>query len=356
MWSTCIFCHHPLGANEVIEQFPVGRRLAFDGERGRLWVVCRRCEKWNLSPLEERWEAMEACERLYRSTRLRVATDQIGLAKLADGTELVRIGRPLRPEFAAWRYGDQFGRRRRGMLLRVGLGLGALGGVLAGGLAVGVSLGGAWYGLWQLTEYIVRGSPEQVVAKLRKPGGDIAHVRRRHLNEMRLVPGETDDQFGIFVRAKNDRFTLHGPEAVRAAGILLPAANRFGGSRTQVAAAVGAIEQSGGSEPFLLETARRQARDLPVLGGKPKKHRQPLALAPELRLAAEMAAHEESERRALEGELIILEEAWRQAEEIAGIADNLLVSDQVERKLRGLRGLRIGNRESGIGNREEESG
>jgi hypothetical protein len=42
------------------------------------------------------------------------------------------------------------------------------------------------------------------------------------------------------------------------------------------------------------------------------------------RLALEMAAHEESERRALEGELGELEEAWREADEIATIADALL--------------------------------
>jgi hypothetical protein len=70
-------------------------------------VVCRHCERWNLSPLEERWEAIEEAERLYRDTRKRVATDNIGLAKLRDGTTIVRIGEPLRPEFAAWRYGDQ---------------------------------------------------------------------------------------------------------------------------------------------------------------------------------------------------------------------------------------------------------
>ena len=61
-----MFCHRPLGANQVIEHFPVGRRLAFDAERGRLWVVCRKCERWNLTPLEERWEAVETCERLFR--------------------------------------------------------------------------------------------------------------------------------------------------------------------------------------------------------------------------------------------------------------------------------------------------
>jgi len=54
----------------------------------------------------------------------------------------------------------------------------------------------------------------------------------------------------------------------------------------------------------------------------------------EIRLAVEMATQEEAERRAMEGELDILEEAWRQAEEIAGIADNLLVPQSVEEFLR----------------------
>jgi hypothetical protein len=40
-------------------------------------------------------------------------------------------------------------------------------------------------------------------------------------------------------------------------------------------------------------------------------------------LALEMALHEESERRALQGELEDLEEAWREAESIARIADAL---------------------------------
>jgi len=94
MYSTCLFCNQSLGANEVVEAFPVGRRLAFDQKRGRLWVVCRRCEKWNLTPLEERWEAMETCERLFRDTPRRVSTDNIGLAKLSEGLELLRIGVP----------------------------------------------------------------------------------------------------------------------------------------------------------------------------------------------------------------------------------------------------------------------
>ena len=105
MYSTCLFCNQDLGSNEVIEQFPIGRRLAFDASKGRLWVVCRKCERWNLTPLEERWEAIEECERLFAGTRLRVSTDNIGLAYLPEGVALVRIGRALSSEIAAWRYG-----------------------------------------------------------------------------------------------------------------------------------------------------------------------------------------------------------------------------------------------------------
>src|SRR3954468_21535370 len=143
MYSTCIFCHSTLGANESVEHFPIGRRLAFDAAKGRLWVVCRRCERWNLTPVEERWEAIEECERAYRSTKLRASTDEIGLARISEGLELVRIGQPLRPEFAAWRYGDQFGKRRRRTIIR-GTAVGVV--VLAVpflGPSIGISIGAA---------------------------------------------------------------------------------------------------------------------------------------------------------------------------------------------------------------------
>ena len=59
MYSTCLFCAGSLGRNDVIERLPVGRRVAFDPSKGRLWVVCPRCARWNLTPFEERWEALE---------------------------------------------------------------------------------------------------------------------------------------------------------------------------------------------------------------------------------------------------------------------------------------------------------
>src|SRR5918997_3016081 len=146
MYHTCLFCHGDLGANESVEHFPVGRRLAFDAAKGRLWVVCPRCARWNLTPLEERWEAIEQCERLYRGTRLRASTDNIGLARLGSGLELVRIGAPLRPEFAAWRYSAKFGRRRRDAQLVAGAGaaLTVAAGVVAAPVIVPALAIGAW--------------------------------------------------------------------------------------------------------------------------------------------------------------------------------------------------------------------
>jgi hypothetical protein len=62
------------------------------------------------------------------------------------------------------------------------------------------------------------------------------------------------------------------------------------------------------------------------------------ALSTPHRLALEMSLHEEAERRALRGELRELERAWRDAEEIAGIADELLVPESVDGAYARLKG------------------
>ena len=58
------------------------------------------------------------------------------------------------------------------------------------------------------------------------------------------------------------------------------------------------------------------------------------------RLALEMALHEDVEMRALQGELHTLERAWRDAEEIAAIADGILTPSPMQSALNRLR--RIG--------------
>jgi len=45
MYATGIHCAARLGSNDAIEAMPTGRRMAFDQLLGRLWVVCRTCER-----------------------------------------------------------------------------------------------------------------------------------------------------------------------------------------------------------------------------------------------------------------------------------------------------------------------
>ncbi len=339
VYATCLFCNKPLGHNEALETFPVGRRLAFDAEKGRLWVVCRECERWNLSPLDERWEAIEQAEKLYRDTRRRVATDNIGLAHLRDGTTLVRIGKPQRPEFAAWRYGDQFGRRRRRQLLVAGSGVVAIGAVATGGAIAGIGLGAFGWVIAQIGQGIVRGNPETVVAKIRTEDVGLVHVRRRHLAESSIARAD-DGTMSLYLRFKNGNATFEGREAERIAAIVLPKVNRFGGGRRAVSDAVSEIEQSGSAEAYLdrlTRTAPTHVRPFPAKkrsrwsGSSYDFNKYGLfSLPAQHRLALEMALHEEAERRAMEGELLQLQDAWKEAEEIAAIADNLLLPESVE--------------------------
>jgi hypothetical protein len=341
MYATCLFCNAPLGRNETLEPFPVGRRLAYDAARGRLWVVCRRCERWNLSPVEERWEAIEAAERLYRGTRLRAATDQVGLARVGDGLELVRIGRPLRPEFAAWRYGDQFGRRRRRQIAWAGAGLAAIGAVAVGGASIGIGVGSfLWIGQ-RAAQRALHGSPDAVVARMTAAGRGVA-LTRKDLAQVR-IRGEEDRPFGVEVPDGSRRLLLEGEEAVRVVGRLIPAVNRFGAAPAAVREAVDALERAGGPEGYLAGLRRRAAATRSRAGkteswwGADEIPRTGLyALGATDRIALEMAAHEEQERQALEGELAALERAWRDAEEIAAIADDLLVPGSVRQRLDAL--------------------
>ncbi|HKS06055.1 MAG TPA: hypothetical protein VJR92_07050 [Gemmatimonadaceae bacterium] len=345
MYSVCIFCTKPLGTNESLEAFPVGTRIAFDAARGRLWVVCRSCERWNLSPLDERWEAVEQAERAYRDTRTRVATENIGLAKLRDGTTLVRIGEPLRPEFAAWRYGDQFGRRRTRALLVAGAGIAAVAGVTIGGIAAGIGMGAFGGMFYNGGRALIGGDPERVVAKIRGTDGRAMRVRRRHLGETFLH--RIDEELALRVRFIDGEAQLTGREAARVAAILIPKVNRYGGNRQMVADAVREIEASGGPDALVSRLADAGPAFMEPLkvtrrsrwnGFRGFDKHGLYGLTRPQRLALEMSLHEEAERRALQGELQELERAWRDAEEIAGISDNMFVPQSVEERVKELKG------------------
>jgi hypothetical protein len=345
MYTTCLFCKHSLGANEVLERFPIGRRVAFDAEKGRLWVVCTQCERWNLTPLEERWEAIEQAEGLYRDTRLRVSTEHIGLARLPEGLELVRIGRPQRPEIAAWRYGDQFGRRRRKRIIAAGAVLagGAL--ALAGGVAVGI---GTWglVNIGNLAWTTARqGMPGRTIATLRDDANRLIRVKHEHLKTSRILSGP-DGSLAFQLSHTRGQVHLEGSLARRAAAVLFPAVNRFGGTKEDVQRAVTRLQDAGDAERFLTRIAVKGERLTPIASrhrdwtgesGDDDSWSGLLALPTSTSLAIEMALHEEQERRALEGELHELERAWRDAEEIGAIADSLLLPPWIEGALKRMR-------------------
>ena len=346
MYSTCLFCHTELGANEAVEHFPVGRRLAFDAAKGRLWVVCRKCERWNLTPIEERWEAIEECERSYRGTKLRASTDQIGLARLSEGLELVRIGSPLRPEFAAWRYGDQFGKRRTRQMATTG--------VLLAGAALVVPLGGVIGGVVGLSglnilqavqpawDYIHR---NRIVARLTGPDGRPVVLRRRHVQDAKLLRANRDQAWGVRLKhgvarnpdkqwwkydSQTDTTVVHGEDALRIAAQILPAMNYKGASKRQLNEAVGLVEEHRDVHAFFRTAARTADRSSWFY----ESQRGTLRMLPsEILLALEMVSHEESERNALDGDLRILEEAWREAEEIAAISDDMFLPEEISSQL-----------------------
>ena len=346
MFAACLFCHAPLGANEVIEHFPVGRRLAYDADQGRLWVVCPRCERWSLSPLEERWEAIEEAERQYRATTRRVATDNIALARLPEGLELVRIGRPLRPEFAAWRYGDQFGRRRRRLWAYSAAGVAVAGGVMIGGPAVGLGIGGLSQ-VFNVGNLFWHYSLPTV--SVRAPDGDLMRLSRADLFKARW---ESDGDGQVRLRFRHRRWTpaagwlarlgmpqrpsgrkeeasLAGEQATDALARLLPALNRGGGRAREVEHAVGLVEEAGDLRRVVERaqcSRRRSTLDVMAWTGESARPDALVSLQRPVRLALEMALHEDDERRAMAGELGALYARWEEAERVARIADRELTA------------------------------
>ncbi len=364
MYTTCLFCNADLGTNDALEPFPVGRRVAFDPARGRLWAICAACHQWNLAPLEERWEAIDDCERMFRLTRLRMSTENIGLARLREGLELVRIGPALRPEFAAWRYGDQL-EQRQSIVMR------AAGGLLRGGSR-----------LAHAARHFIRetrsthGPPDDPLTRLRlyrrrrrvldittDSNGRPVILQYGDLVNASLLRPEPDAPWRLLVSHQGGTSTLSGDAALRTAGKLFAAINIYGGTPEDVAYASAKVEDAGNDSSYFARVfaiAMRtswgrhpDAPSVPVVDrpisvaerlalyvsnrsfwGRGGVGSEPvtglLALPLVDRLALEMAAHEESERRAMSGELAQLKAAWRGAEEIAEIADAMFDSEELE--------------------------
>jgi hypothetical protein len=145
---------------------------------------------------------------------------------------------------------------------------------------------------------------------------------------VRLIPSADEPHWAISFYLDGRRHIFRGREALHIAHLVAPAINENGGTPANVRTAVKEIEDAGSAEKYFL-----RARDF--VGSPGHKYSDLRGFPSHLRLAFEMAAHEESERAAMAGELAQLESDWREAEEIASIADNMFVpravSDFIQR-------------------------
>jgi hypothetical protein len=334
VYTTCLYCSQQLDANDVIEHQSVGRRLAYDEGQGRLWVICTVCGRWNLVPFEQRLEAIDDCERHFRAARARFSTEHIGLARINERLELIRIGPALRPEFAAWRYGRVLRRRR----FRMGSRPEAVQGGLAGQIEAITS---SVLRLLTLPMWDSAIHPQQAMARPRPildpwtnrlvavPVAAMVHaamVVDRDLQWFLELPYRTDLDLLLgaeplqllSIRDHPTAGLFRGDAIFPTLGRTLPVFEHSRPSTDQVNEAIRLLELTWGDP----------ARLLSYVAGKPVRfttgRTYPLReVAPEIRLALEMTAHEDTEQRALHGELKLLEREWREAESIATHADSL---------------------------------
>ncbi|MCC6318040.1 MAG: hypothetical protein IT361_10150 [Gemmatimonadaceae bacterium] len=370
MYTTCTFCYGPLGTNTVLETFRIARRVAFDPGRGCLWAVCPLCARWNLAPIEERWETLDECERRFRATSLRYSSGNVGLAWLQGDLDLIRIGPALRPEVAAWRYGRMLTRRRP----RDARALGGMAGLAVRGLrrllaATGPHRTGARRALADVVLGVYGHRVADVVhlPAANAPSTDlpVAIIRLRHLVGASLMRPEPGRPWSLAVPHDQGVLTLEGEAGVRTVARMLAVINGTergrGFSHDLLTAAVAKVEESARPDSYfnrvltialrsswgredadvspvtnveMLELATSETERLAWrltgrtfwgrggIGSDPATTLLDVPLVD--RVALEIAAHEESERRAMEGELADLAQAWREADEIATIADALL--------------------------------
>lgn len=321
-------------------------------------MVCLHCARWNLSPLDERWEVIESLERIYRDTPKRLSTDQVGLAKLKDGTTLVRIGEPVFPEYASWRYGRLFTKRERSATYGAGAGAGAVIAsllLLGGPVAVVSGAGVTGFLAYQAARLGIRG-----VTGLRRLGeiplldGRTEMLTVSRARRARIVATsdggwtlalpefggkllretvadevtEEEQRDGVGLWQRQQLFDLVDPaQAEMVARRVMPVVNHAGGDDDMVRGASKLHEQWEGK---IGDTVAKLV----------DFRKRPMALVgePYLSLAFEMSVYEEQEQRWLQSELYLLKGAWKEAERLAAIADSLTLPEWLEARMVAMRG------------------
>ena len=304
MVSHCLYCDQPLDERT---------RPAYDPWLGRLWRVCPHCRRWNVVPLEDRWERLESLERAARDRgRTVLRTEHLDLVDTGR-QQLVRVGRAPRPELAGWRYGDVLPASERPGLLAwlrraiLGMPTSPFGyGAGYGHLSADTdALQAHWFASPFLDD-----APTLTAAFLHVPladrcpscGGPLA-LAPWSFQGVRLTDATGGPTVAAACGLCGREVAVSLAAARGALRLGLSIVNRRLRDRELVADAAGALDRADGPEGLLVGLARS---DLAV--GE---------LGPRQRLALGMALDEQSEAELLEAE-------WRDAEELAAIVDSEL--------------------------------
>lgn len=307
--ATCWFCNRELPRNDMLEMYPFGRRVAYDAESQRYWVVCLKCGKWCLTTMEDdqRAETIDALERWWRGAKTRYSTGGIGLGEMTPTLSVVRVGESTWQEFAFWRHVSALRRRRRVEFAWWGV----AGAVATAGLATGLlNYGGA-----AAIAYLVIGDARTIgLAKCRIPGYSTSRLvfRVRQLGNLELARG-TSGRWSVNIQHLTGATQLHGAEGIRALSYLLPLFNQHGMTRRVVDDAMELVSAAGGPEALA-----ERAAELVISGSRNSEEAVRLKrYKPSVRAALEIASQEHVERRRLGEELALLRNEWKYAEEIA---------------------------------------
>jgi hypothetical protein len=319
MFQRCLFCHAQLPENDTFEVLSTGQRFAFDPVRGRLWVICNNCRRWNLIPIEARWENLQALEKIARDeARLLLQTENIALLRVGT-VELVRIGQAQLPEEAWWRYGREL-TSRRARFRRLSLTMGALTGAVAlGGMTVGVGVLGI-LGLGPVLQTVAREmkfgpTAWRGTATCPNCGSVLREIQFQNTN--RVVLAQQDQALELRYRchrchldALHAGHRLVGISAQHLLRRILAYRHYEGATEAQVRASTTVIEEIGSAEALTQRLALQRVH----LGELPRPYA----------LALEIAINHETEKQLLELELTELAARWREEEELAAIVDDEL--------------------------------
>jgi hypothetical protein len=351
VYDTCLRCDRSLGTNSEIPHLRVGRRIAFDTHRGRLWVICPRCDQWNLTPIEERWETLEECEQLARRAEARGSGTTAALAQTESGLELLRVGGMSNADIANWRYGRRIGARNAGHLwwlmplealaVSAGISMWLTFHQLGASLFMTMFLGFILFSMWR--------KPPSLWTRFDDGTGrsrllwfwqrQVAYIERPTVNSGPAL---------VLPRWRGN-LRLTGDRAVTALASLLPRINGAdcaGVNLGPVVETVTRAEKGARKQPAPLgRGARRRMRGkhLPVPAWREQRAWEVISLGmptawltrarPEDRLALEMAVTEEVEQRQIAERTEVLAEEWQEEEEIGAISDDLLLPDGVRERL-----------------------